>query len=286
MSKVKTFHHIAILILGLSSLLWVVSCTDNTIIDSFSDVTEPSPPFPTDTSTPFPTNTLLPLPTDTLTPFPTDTLPPPPTDTSTPFPTNTLPPPPTDTPTPFPTDTPTPQPTGISGWKRFSTVNIVIWLPDTYEGGDLSVDIEIMINRLASLGDEYQDMADMIATFPELFDLLAFDTESQGGILTNVVVAREETLTVVDLDTYVEWSMELLLPDQKMLDQKPIPFEPYEAQQLILESEWLGIESKSLIYIVKDKNVFWTINFTTGKDEFEERLTTFEQSIRTFSIQP
>lgn len=72
----------------------------------------------------------------------------------------------------------------------------------------------------------------------------------------------------------------------EVTDRRKVRLEHYEAGQLVVQVELPSTKLKELLYVIKDENIVWVITYATGMDEFEERLSTFEQSANTFKIQP
>lgn len=248
----------------------------------------PAPIYtPAPTDTPVPTDTSVP----TDTPVPTETLAP----TNTPEPTPTFKPThtPKSTSTSKPTNTPKPtasstpiSPTPIPGWEKFEGGDVELWLPEVFVGGDLTNDLEVIVNNLRSLGSEFDQFADMIEQNPGMFVLLAIDpTLGANRFLTNVNVVKEQVISAITLDTYMDSAVDQFLSlGFTLIDRKIVQLDNYEAGTFVVQAETHG--SKAVDYIIKVNNTMWVITYTTSIGEFEERLPMFEQSANTFKIQP
>ena len=206
---------------------------------------------------------------------------PPPASTPTPEPTST----PAPTPTPVPTSTPAP--TSIPGWSKMEADNVSIWLPDTYTGGDLVNDLDVVVSKLEALGPEYEQIAQTIEANPSLFLIWAVDSNiGSTGFLTNMNLSHEEVLSAVTLDMYVQ-AIEQQLPSSfTITDQKKVQIGSDEAARLEIEMNQSGITAKQLMYVIKNNSTLYNITYSTGLDEFTDRLPEFEQSANTFTIQP
>jgi len=214
---------------------------------------------PTLTPTPIPTATTVP--TDTATPIPTATQVP--TDTPTPIPTATAVP--TDTPTPVPAATkappaaPTVQPAVAPGpgWKKFEMRRAELWLPDSFEGGDPSEDLDLIIELIEAVDPKF---------------------------LTNVTIASQRVPSIITVETFVDLMVGQLPSQFNVIEQEVVPVGPYEAGRLVIDFALPGVEGTQLIYVFLEEGSVWAVNFTTSAGEFNERLSVFEQSIRTFRI--
>jgi hypothetical protein len=180
----------------------------------------------------------------------------------------------------------TPTPTTIPGWEKFTGGGIELWMPESFEGGDLANDLDVMIERLRSLGPEFEKLAETLEQNPSAIVLLVYDTKiSPTGFLTNVNVVKETVVSTVTLDLYLESSSKQMASyGFKVNEQKIIQLDNYESDRLVVQADKL--KAKEAIYVIKVKNTMWVITYATGIAEFSARLPTFDQSANTIHIQP
>ncbi len=198
------------------------------------------------------------------------------------------------TPTPQPTATPTPEPTstappipGWEGWEKFEGGGVQLWLPGSYEGGDLSDHPDVVVESLRSLGPDFEDTAQMIEQNSSEFVFWAFDLEiGDSGLLTTVSVGVEQVPSDLAIDAYLDTVMEQLSSQFREVKREIVPLGHYEAGQIVVESSVSGVDAKQIMQAIKDGSTIWVVNYSTGASEFDERLPDFERSIRTFTIQP
>lgn len=189
--------------------------------------------------------------------------------------------------TPKPTLTPNETEEVIPGWKKFATDEFSVWLPEEFEGGDLEKDLELILDRLRKLGPSFEQMAQQIESYPEVFLLWAFDTANIGeqGQLSNILVGKESVLTTLNIQKYLELLISQLPAEYEVREQETTPYEPgYPARRLVLEANIGGVEAISIIYIIQQGNSFWTVNYSTSQEEYTARLPNFEKSFGTFRI--
>ena len=213
--------------------------------------------------------------------------------TATPQPTVTLPP--TDTPTPEPTATPTPEPTAtlpptptpIPGWEKFEGRGMELWLPESYEGGNLEEDLEVIVSNLRLLGPEFEQMAQIIEQNPSLYAMWAFDSEvGSSGFLVNVNVITERVLSAITVDTYLDAALKQLPPQLRVLERDVLSLGDYPAGRIVVEFDMGAAVAKEVQYAIKDGGTMWIITYAAPEDEFEEYLPVFEQSVLTFRVEP
>lgn len=165
--------------------------------------------------------------------------------------------------------------------------NVSIWLPDSYTGGDLVNDLDVVVAKLRSFGSEYEQIAQTIEANPSLFLIWAVDSNiGSSGFLTNMNLGHEEVVSAVTLDMYIQ-AIEQQLPSSfAITDQQKVQIGPDEAIRLEVEMNKSGITAKQLMYVIKNNNTIYNITYSTGLDEFADRVASFEQSANTFTIQP
>jgi hypothetical protein len=184
-----------------------------------------------------------------------------------------------------PTDTPVPTatPNALAGWNKFEGSGIEMWLPESFEGGNLENDLGVIVDKLKALGPEFESVAATIEANPAAFVLWAFDSElGSAGYLTNVNIIQEQVVSAVTLDMYLQ-ALQQQLPSYLIIsEQGKGQLDLYDSIRLVIDTEISGVKGKELMYIVKDSNTVYVITFATSLDEFEARLPAFEQAVQTF----
>lgn len=174
-----------------------------------------------------------------------------------------------------------------AGWNKFEGEGIEIWLPNSYQGGDLEKDLDVIVGRLESMGPEYEQIIQTIKANPALFVLWAFDTYiGDTGFLTNMNITHEEVVSAVTLDMYIDAVKQQLPSTFTITDQKNIQLGGKEAIQLEIDVNEAGINAKEAMFIIKDDNTIWVVTYSTGADEYANRLPVFEQSANTIQLNP
>ncbi len=193
---------------------------------------------------------------------------------------------PTATAVPTARPTVTVTPTAIPGWRKFEARGVELWLPENWEGGDLSKDLDVIVEKLKTLGPQYAQIAQTIKQNPSAYVLWIFDPQvSPSGGLTNANVGQERALSVQTVNTYLDAIEKQLPSDFRVVDRKIVSLDRYEAGRLVIEARVAGAYTKQLFHVMKIANTFWMVNFTTTAAEFDQRLQTFERSVRTFAVQ-
>lgn len=176
-------------------------------------------------------------------------------------------------------------PTSIPGWEKFEANGVELWLPESYDGGNLKEDLQTVVEKIKSLGPEYENMANVIEQNPDMFAIWAFDSNiGASGSLTSTAITFEKVMSVVTIDTYLDAASSQLPASFVVTDRQIVKLNGYDAGRLMIEFSITGTNGKELMYAIKNGNTFWVITYGTGADEFDQRLPEFEKSALTFKV--
>jgi len=176
-----------------------------------------------------------------------------------------------------------PSSTPIPGWEKFEGPGAELWLPESFEGGDLSEDLDVIVENLRNLGPDFEPMAQMIEQNPSMYVIWVFDSEvGPSGFLTNVSVATERVPSAMTLDTYLDAALGILPDHFQVLERGIVMLGDHEAGRVVVEFALYGIVAKEVLYVIKDGTTIWAITYAAGDEDFPERLPVFEQSALTF----
>lgn len=175
--------------------------------------------------------------------------------------------------------------TTIPGWKKFEGRGAQLQLPESYNGGDLSQNLDVVVQKLESLGPYYQQVAQSLKQNSSVFALWAFDSKaSKSGFLSNAAILTEPVGSTVTTDTYLDVLTKQLPSEFRVVERKQVTLDRYQGVQIVTEATISGVTAKQIIYTIKQGSNIWAVTFTTSAEEFEERLPSFQQSINTFSV--
>lgn len=170
-------------------------------------------------------------------------------------------------------------------YKKIEGDGMEIWLPDSFEGGNLEEDLDFIVEKLDQLGPEYSQISEMISRNPSMFALWAFDWEIvDTSFLTNVNVTREKVPSGMNINAYMDLLSEQLPPGFNITNRETVTIGDQSVGRIFVDFSVTGIEGKEIIYIYKVDNTIWIVTFATSVDEFDERLPDFETSAQTFAV--
>jgi hypothetical protein len=171
------------------------------------------------------------------------------------------------------------------GFKKFSGKGIGIDLPDTYVGGNLDHDLDLILAALKKQGSNFDNLVQIIEQNRSSFALWAFDTQtSDPKFVTNVNILTQDVMSGTTLDMVMPTLAESLQGKANILEQKTVTLGNYEMGRIVLNMRQNDMTVKELAYLVLDNNSMWLVTFATTPAEFAERQPVFDQCMETFTI--
>jgi hypothetical protein len=179
---------------------------------------------------------------------------------------------PQSTPTPFVmptlrlTETPTPIPYEMlipDGWVQFKTGLVEIWLPAEFKQADPSA---------------FSDSADL--AMPELF---VREATSNSSLYQMLVMVSYEPLVGDSLDAYLDTEMAKLPSTIRVAERRKVLVHSTEVVRFVFEIRSdNNVDINDMAYVFLDGSTVWYVEYVAQINEFYERLSTFEQSVKTF----
>ena len=178
----------------------------------------------------------------------------------------------TSTPFVMPTHVPTQTPTGVpyemlipDGWMQFKTGLVEIWLPAEFKQADPSV---------------FHDSADL--AMPELF---MRESTSDSSLYQMLVMISYEPLSGDSLDTYLDTETAKLPSTIRVAERRKVIVNSSEIVRFVFETRTDNqIDVNDMAYVFLDGSTVWFVEYVAQINEFYEKLSTFEQSVKTFRI--
>ena len=160
--------------------------------------------------------------------------------------------PPEWTPTPAP-----PTPEIPPGWEEFHAGRAHLWLPESFEGGDMGVKFQAILDTLKSLGPDFARTAEILEQNPDVFVLWTVDTlRGPSGSITQANVTREDVPEGTTVQEYLDASIELMPSGLTLVDQGTLALGSYESGKLVMSSNIEGLRRISVVYTIKDGDRF------------------------------
>jgi len=172
-----------------------------------------------------------------------------------------------------------------SAWKTLKGNGVALSVPETYAGGNPKTDLDAIAQKLKQIDPDYEKRIESLKNDPSAPALLAFDMQSaESNFPTNVSVATQKVPQDLTVEEYLDAVVKQISNEAKVIDQKVVSLENYQAGRIVTESTIGEIAISQLFYLIKDDNKFWLVIYATTSGEFQERLPNFEKSIRSLTF--
>jgi hypothetical protein len=193
----------------------------------------------------------------------------------------------------LPSATTTPETIKNDNIKTIKTDNIIkgnkvsISLPESYKGGNPKTESEKIINQIKEIKPEYAEtFRENLQQNPNTILLVAFDDQAKkDGFPTNVNILNIQLPVDTTLQKYLETAKKQSNPDYQILQTEIVKINNLDTGRIVAETPFEKGKIKHLSYIIAKGQLFWLITYATNKEEFEQRLPTFEQSISSLVIE-
>ena len=183
-------------------------------------------------------------------------------------------------------------PTPISGWEKFVGIGVEIWLPERYVAIDPNKGPEAVYKELETTGSEFAWAVPALKEKPEMLRLITLDpTTTQFKYVPNLVIGMRSDPILVDVTIdravplYAQ-AQESVSSNLHVLQQGIVELGKHRAGRFVLEYTSPSLKTRSVLFLIKDGAIFWELGYTSATENFDRLLPEFEQSARTFVIQP
>jgi hypothetical protein len=197
-------------------------------------------------------------------------------------------------PTPVPTSTPRPTITSIPGWRQHKFWNNKgeLWLPEGYEGADLTQDYQdfLAIFRALAGNDEFADSIEQQIAQPD-YVFFAYDTNmDEATRLIYITVEPIESITEFNMNSFLNDITADMSASTRIIIREIINLDSYEAGKLYFEDQAQAGESSVYLtyatYRIQIDNLLWSIIYRVGRDDFKTFEPIIEESVRSFTAFP
>jgi hypothetical protein len=163
---------------------------------------------------------------------------------------------------------------------------MVVWLPTSYVGGDLTQHAADVAAQLQALGADYNGPATYVQSNSAGFALIAFDTSpsvSPATIYMRVVTGDLGTTT--DIQTFLSNYVSQSSGQVTIIEQGVVSLGNYQAGRIVVElSTSGGTKFRSLTYLLLNGTTAWVVSYFAVATDFSTQLPTFERSAQTISL--
>ena len=170
-------------------------------------------------------------------------------------------------------------------WVKFEGSGAVIWLPDSFVGGDVVKHKSDVTKKVRNLGPMFSKIADGLKKLPPDMVLLMLDSKSDVTLIVTSVTVHHKTLeSDTTLQNYIDTEFSLVTPMPTINGIKKLTVQGLETRRMISQQYQGTLEFTDVAYYIKDGNDIWTIYYSLAPAEYMQMLPFVESSIKTFYL--
>lgn len=171
-------------------------------------------------------------------------------------------------------------------YVKFEGSGAVIWLPDSFVGGDVVKHKSDVIKKIRKLGPMFANVADDLkGKLPSELVLLMIDSTSDVTLIITSVMVRHKTMeSDTPLQEYVDTEFSLTTPMPTINATKKLTILGLEARRIVSQQHNGTLEFTDVEYFIKDGNEMWSISYSLAPAEYMQMLPFVEDSIKTFYL--
>jgi hypothetical protein len=172
-------------------------------------------------------------------------------------------------------------------WVKFEGSGAVIWLPDSFVGGDVIKHKSEVVKKIRNIGPMFYGIADGLnkKKLPPDMVLMMLDSKSDATLIVTSVTVHYKTLeSDTTLQKYIDTEFSLVTPIPTINGIKKLTIQGFEARRMVSQQHNGTYEFTDVAYYLKDGNNIWTIDYTLAPAEYMQMLPFVENSIKTFYL--
>jgi hypothetical protein len=174
----------------------------------------------------------------------------------------------------------------VPGWIQFGNTGAEepifrFWLPKYYEGVNPSVLALMMKNTADDFGSQYSILLDEVNIVFSARDTRADDAQPDVFVSYSFLApgSKIPELALEEIRSRIDNQ-----PNVKLIDSRITSLNNYQTIFLAYDISFEELEVRQVQYLIFDGDITWIVIYLPNKDKYEEELSIFEQSIRTFKI--
>jgi hypothetical protein len=174
----------------------------------------------------------------------------------------------------------------VPGWNQFGNMGeedpkFEFWLPEYYEGMDPIVVTWMMKGAADHFGNQYSSLLDEVKIVFSARDTRSDDTQPGVLVSYSFTAPRFGTAELAQDEMRSRITKELNI---KLIDSEIRLVDDHKAIFWAYDTNFQGLELRQVQYIIFDGDITWSVLYVSNKDNFEDDLSIFEQSIKTFKV--
>jgi len=177
-------------------------------------------------------------------------------------------------------------PTSIPGWQLYHGVDVELWLPVGFVGGDPVAQIEELLGLARAAGPGYEGIVQALEERPDNLRFYSWELETYETV---VGVTRHDAPAEMAVETYVgEWVSAVVqeFPGFNAVSQGTAQVGGRTVGRAVLDLTQQGAVTRQISYLFKDGAAVSVLGYAFPADRYSELLPMVEFSVLTFQEMP
>jgi hypothetical protein len=173
-------------------------------------------------------------------------------------------------------------PTAIPGWSLYHGVDVDLWLPSEFVGGDPIAQIDELLGLARAAGAGYEGIVQALEQRPENLRLYCWELATYETV---VGVTRHDAPAEVAVEVYVaQWVTAVLqqFPGFNAVSQGTAQVGERSVGRAVLDLTQQGAVTRQISYLFKEGTTVWVLGYAFPVDRYPELLPLVETSVLTF----
>jgi hypothetical protein len=173
-------------------------------------------------------------------------------------------------------------PTAIPGWSLYHGVDVDLWLPSEFVGGDPIAQIDELLGLARAAGPGYEGIVQALEQRPENLRLYCWELATYETV---VGVTRHDAPAEVAVEVYVaQWVTAVLqqFPGFNAVSQGTAQVGERSVGRAVLDLTQQGAVTRQISYLFKEGATVWVLGYAFPVDRYPELLPLVETSVLTF----
>jgi hypothetical protein len=177
-------------------------------------------------------------------------------------------------------------PTPILGWDLYRGVDVEIWLPESFVGGDPVARREELLEIARAAGAGYEAIVQSLEEQPE--NLLFYSWELPQYQMV-VGVTRHDAPPEISVEIYLEEWVDAVLgqvPAFGEISKGPVTIGGETVGRAVMDLTQQGAVTRQISYLFKEEGTVWVLGYGFPSERYTELAPVVELSVQTFRRGP
>lgn len=171
------------------------------------------------------------------------------------------------------------------GMEVYRDNGVEITLPDSYVLGDVERDLAILGESLSGMNQEGgESLQELYENNKDDILMWGYDASGQSTQPTSFVVLKNEEYSGIPLMIISRFANRIFSEEVASFEQERMRLGERDVLRILAVTDNNGVDTSQVIYLFNESGNLWVVVFSTGLDQVDARLSTFDAAVQSVSI--